>query len=144
MAGSGTGVGSHKTLDQYLYRSWGTEEGLPQASAYSIVQTDDGHIWFGTQGGLIRFDGVRFELYDNSNTKELTYLWVATIEVAQNGDLWLGGHSGLTRVRDGVFKDFTTVEIEKTDGVVDILEDKNGTLWSHLGGRAAALRWLSL
>jgi ligand-binding sensor domain-containing protein len=34
----------------------------------AAAQTRDGYLWFGTQSGLARFDGERFETFDPSNT----------------------------------------------------------------------------
>ncbi|MCP4250948.1 MAG: hypothetical protein GY778_28255, partial [bacterium] len=42
------------------HRAWSIEEGLPQNTITSMVQTRDGYLWLGTFGGLARFDGVRF------------------------------------------------------------------------------------
>ena len=50
----------------YLIETWETEQGLPENSATSMVQTGDGYLWFGTFNGLVRFDGVRFEILDRS------------------------------------------------------------------------------
>lgn len=33
-----------------------------------IAQTADGYLWFATSFGLARYDGVRFDFYDSSNT----------------------------------------------------------------------------
>jgi polysaccharide pyruvyl transferase WcaK-like protein len=45
-------------------RAWTTDEGLPDSSVLSITQTRDGYLWIGTRGGLARFDGVRFVVFD--------------------------------------------------------------------------------
>src|SRR5207248_1092967 len=49
-----------RSLTQALHRIWQVPQGLPQATIYSIRQTQDGYLWLGTQSGLVRFDGVRF------------------------------------------------------------------------------------
>ena len=54
---------------QYRFESWTADEGLPQNSVYSIIQTRDGYLWLTTFDGLVRFDGVRFTVFDKSNTK---------------------------------------------------------------------------
>ncbi len=53
-------------LDQLYHVSWSLKDGAPP-SACSIVQTEDGFLWFGTVSGLYRFDGARFERYDRSS-----------------------------------------------------------------------------
>ena len=42
------------------FQSYTTSQGLSQNSVYSIAQTRDKFIWFGTQDGLNRFDGMKF------------------------------------------------------------------------------------
>ena len=49
---------------QYHVDTWTTVDGLPQNTVYSILQTRDGYIWFTTLDGLVRFDGVRFLIYN--------------------------------------------------------------------------------
>jgi ligand-binding sensor domain-containing protein len=43
--------------------SWTTDNGLPQNSITGLTQTPDGYIWFTTNEGLVRFDGVRFRVF---------------------------------------------------------------------------------
>jgi ligand-binding sensor domain-containing protein len=51
-------------IQDYIHDAWRVEEGLPQNSVRAIVQTQDGYLWFGTQEGLVRFDGIRFKVFD--------------------------------------------------------------------------------
>lgn len=52
----------------YVIDSWETGDGLPENSATAMVQDRTGYLWFGTFDGLVRFDGVRFEVFDRHNT----------------------------------------------------------------------------
>ena len=51
--------------------SWTTEDGLPQSSVISIVQTHDGYLWLATLNGLVRFDGNSFTPFNVNNTPGL-------------------------------------------------------------------------
>lgn len=51
---------------QPLFDSWTVDNGLPQDSVNDIVQTRDGYLWLATYGGLVRFDGARFTVFDRS------------------------------------------------------------------------------
>lgn len=55
---------------RYLHSAWTTENGLPQNDVLPI-QTRDGYLWLATQGGLARFDGVKFTIFDTGNTDGL-------------------------------------------------------------------------
>lgn len=52
-----------KNLTQYNCQSWTRQSGLPANSVNAITQTKDGYLWFGTQKGLVRFDGREFRLF---------------------------------------------------------------------------------
>lgn len=56
----------------YVIQKFTVEEGLPQNSVTKIVQTPDGYLWCSTYRGLVRFDGVRFTVFDSGNTKGIT------------------------------------------------------------------------
>ncbi|MEJ7710440.1 MAG: two-component regulator propeller domain-containing protein [Pyrinomonadaceae bacterium] len=58
-----------KAITQYTYDVWTTSDGLPHNQINRIVQTRDGYMWLGTPVGLVRFDGLRFTLFDKANTK---------------------------------------------------------------------------
>jgi hypothetical protein len=60
--------------------NWGIEEGLPNSSVSSVVQTPDGYLWVGTWNGLARFDGVRFTNFSPVNTPQLTHARVVNLE----------------------------------------------------------------
>lgn len=55
---------------QYRFDSWTTDNGLPQGSINSILQTRDGYIWLATFGGLVRFDGLRFQVSTPATLKD--------------------------------------------------------------------------
>src|SRR6267142_2856654 len=66
---------------QYRFDSWTTDNGLPQVSVNSLVQTRDGFLWLTTYGGLVRYDGLRFQVFNTLNTTGLrTSRFVRAIE----------------------------------------------------------------
>ncbi len=87
----------------YTINVWDTEDGLPQNSVTSIVQTKDGYLWMGTFAGLVRFDGVRFTVFDTQNTPELPNNSVIRLFVDSHDTLWISTINGLARCRDGIF-----------------------------------------
>ena len=63
-AGNAYALDPTKAISQYVHALWDSDNGLPQNSVNAVIQTRDGYIWFGTQEGLVRFDGVRFTIFD--------------------------------------------------------------------------------
>jgi ligand-binding sensor domain-containing protein len=121
-------------LARYGHDVWTSDSGLPQNSVTAIVQTHDGYLWLGTQEGLVRFDGVRFTIFDGRNTPALADDFVRSLAEARDGTLWIGTMSGLVGLRRGEFVPFRLEGLDR--GPIDALyEDRNGALWvgSQLG-----------
>ena len=95
-------------IAQYRLDNWTTDQGLPQNSVSAILQTRDGYLWLTTAAGLVRFDGLRFTVFDKSNTKGLTSVRFTSLFEDDEGDLWIGTEdAGLTRYHNGVFTTYT-------------------------------------
>jgi len=86
---------------EYLIDVWETDQGLPEDSATAMVQTPDGYLWFGTFGGLVRFDGVKFTVFDRSNTPELPSPGIVNLHLDRSGRLWVSTLLGMASVKDG-------------------------------------------
>ena len=73
------------------------EDGLPNASVSSILQDNMGFLWFGTQGGLARYDGYNFEVFDQDpfNENSLSHNLVQTMYLDYDGSIWVGTYDGL-------------------------------------------------
>ncbi|MGH9943136.1 MAG: ligand-binding sensor domain-containing protein [Pyrinomonadaceae bacterium] len=93
----------------YRVQIWTTDEGLPQNSVNAILQTRDGYLWFTTLDGLVRFDGVRFQIFDKSNTAGLNSNRFNSLYEDEQGDLWAGtDDGGLARYAGGTFATYDT------------------------------------
>ena len=96
-----------RDLDRLSHVSWRSRDGLPQDSVIVTAETPDGYLWIGTIGGLARFDGVRFRIFDRSNTPELLSLYIIALTTDTEGNLWIGTDGGgLVRYREGRFTHF--------------------------------------
>ncbi len=119
-----------KDLTQYSHEVWQSEDGLPQNSISCILQSHDGYLWLGTLEGLVRFDGVRFTVYDAGNTGALQSNRIVSLCEDHLGNLWIGTEGGgVTRMSHGKFTTFTTTEGLLSNAVGQICEDKNGAIW---------------
>lgn len=121
-------------ITQYIHQSWQTEQGLPQNSVLSLAQTPDGYLWFGTEEGIARFDGVRFTVFDKRNAG-LVHNQAQVLLVDHEGNLWVGTTSGgLSRYAHGRFKSFTARDGLSNKAITSLYEDGRGTVWIGTDG----------
>ncbi len=76
---------------------WNPDDGLPGSSVISMVQTRDGYLWLGTLYGLVRFDGIRFTVFDESNTPELNSSPIVALFEDSHDGLWIGTETDRAR-----------------------------------------------
>ena len=116
--------------NKYLHTVWTIEDGLPQNTVNAILQTRDGYLWLATFGGLVRFDGVSFTVFDVANAPELASNRMLSLYEDREGALWIGHErEGVSRYEGGVFTRFGEGD-GLTDGdVLSFAEDREGVLW---------------
>ncbi|MGE3844935.1 MAG: two-component regulator propeller domain-containing protein, partial [Vicinamibacterales bacterium] len=114
---------------QFSFDVWTTENGLPQNSVNDIVQTRDGYLWLATFGGLVRFDGVRFTVFDRSLEGIESQRVTALLEHS-DGALWAGTEDGrLIEFRDGRFSTYGSEDGLPSGQAIRIEEDEEHNLW---------------
>jgi len=112
---------------QYTVDNWNTDNGLPQNTVRTILQTRDGFLWFGSQDGLVRFDGVKFVTFNTANTKGLGSNRFTCLFEDTAGRLWAGTEDGgLIKYQNGVFKSYGTNDGLPNDSIHAIRNRDNG------------------
>lgn len=129
-----------KSPDRMVRQVWQTEQGLPQVSVTSIAQTRDGYLWVGTFGGLARFDGARFTVYDAGNTPGFAGNRILSLFVDRDDVLWIGSETGLTRMDQGRFFPLTVADGLPSGHVTSIAQDGAGVVWLGTTLGVAAIR----
>ena len=71
------------------------KEGFPGEAVRAIVQDKHDAMWFGTDYGLIKYDGVRFTTYTTENGLAHNDIWSVIID--RDGLLWIGTFGGVSR-----------------------------------------------
>src|SRR5713101_3924131 len=74
--------------------------GLPSDRAHAIAQTEFGVTWFGTDGGLAKYDGRRTQAI---TAEGLPAGRVLALKADDSGALWIGTDNGATRLWNGKF-----------------------------------------
>lgn len=112
-------------------RTWLREQGLPQNSVTSILQTHDGYIWIGTYNGLARFDGARFVCFNSDNTPEMRSSRVTSLFEDSEGTLWIGHEGGeITYYRSGNFQAVSVPGHWPAGRIESIGSDESGDIWA--------------
>jgi signal transduction histidine kinase/ligand-binding sensor domain-containing protein/CheY-like chemotaxis protein len=118
----------HLAVSQYVFDNWQIQQGLPQNSVEALARTPDGYLWLATHEGLVRFDGVRFTVFDRDNTPQLRSRIITRLHVDDDGRLWVGTRVGVLTYFAGQFHEQQLAGLR--DGYVRaIISDKNGHVW---------------
>ena len=117
-------------LTGYHVRSWTIKEGLPHNTITALWQSHDGYIWIGTPAGLVRFDGVRFTIYNRKNTPVLKSDYILSLYEDAQKVLWLGtAGGGFYSLTNGTWHGYTTSDGLSNNQVRAIIMDWEGNLW---------------
>ena len=129
---------------EYVLRTWETGDGLPQNTVTGIAQTPDGYLWLATQGGLARFDGLRFTVFLKGSTPGLESSYARAVAVDGSGALWIGEErGGVARMRGGHFESIVAPSSPTavTAWTSSFAEDATGAMWIGLAPDQAVYRW---
>lgn len=124
-----TPVPEHLSLS-YAERTWSMRDGLPEQVVQAFAQTRDRYVWIGTTGGLLRFDGASFTLYNRENTPAFSDDNIFCLTVSRDNTLWIGSEGGgLVRYRNGIFHSFSNKDGLTNSFVRTIQQDRTGRIW---------------
>jgi ligand-binding sensor domain-containing protein/signal transduction histidine kinase len=116
----------------YIVDVWSTEEGLPQSSVISVIQTRDGYLWLGTLNGLVRFDGNHFTVFDENNTPGLSSERIVCLFEDSHTNLWIGmDTASVALVKNGNVKNFDLGHAGHEGRILYAYEDVTGTVWFY-------------
>lgn len=118
-----------RLVTQYTKRLYTSVDGLPQNAVQAIIQTRDGYLWFGTQEGFTRFDGVSFTEFKRVITPGMNSDYISTFFEDSTGNLWIGTREGLLKYKEGNLQAFTTTDGVPNINIVSIQMDNQGILW---------------
>ena len=123
------------------FEKYGVAEGLPEEFVRTSLQDDKGFIWFGTQNGLVKYDGYRFKVFklasdrtDTSNI-QLGNLYGGLLK-ARDGKIWIADdRSGITSFNPVTEKFSNLYPAKRTSNAADenlfylLFEDEAGNIW---------------
>jgi signal transduction histidine kinase/ligand-binding sensor domain-containing protein len=121
---------------QYRSTQWTADTGLPQNMIRGITQTPDGYLWVATLNGVARFDGIRFTIFDKSNTSGIMTNRFAAMMPGMQGDLWLVTEDRtVVRYHLGQFMTLGATEGVSSNSVTGLTDDGQGNIWISYRGK---------
>jgi ligand-binding sensor domain-containing protein/serine phosphatase RsbU (regulator of sigma subunit) len=141
------GAGRTAKISQRLAAPLGCErltlaEGLPNSNVRAIVQDARGFLWFGTQDGLARYDGLRMRVYRpvDKDPTSISSGYITSLATDAQGKLWVGTPEHGVSVYDPDTDRFTRfvrgpggAELT-SEGVTSIARDERGRMWLAMSG----------
>lgn len=125
------------------------DEGLSHNEVTSIVQDHDGFIWIGTRGGLNRYDGYDFKIFNQipGDSNSLVNPSIESLFVDGKGNIWIGTKSGGVSKYDPdseIFKNIKTNYKHKSPVLPDnrilaFAEDEKGRIWMGTWGNGVII-----
>ncbi len=123
----------HLFGQQYNFRQYSVEHGLPRSSVYALHEDSQGYLWVGLEGGgVAKFDGYHFE--EISMTDGLPSQNVRAVIEGDNGSMWFGTTEGLVKYDEGKIKIYTEADGLVHNYVRTLCIDKDGILWIGTNG----------
>jgi ligand-binding sensor domain-containing protein/serine phosphatase RsbU (regulator of sigma subunit) len=117
---------SHAFAQGYNFRNFNSEDGLTQSYVYSISQDVHGYLWVGTDNGLFRYNGFKFEIYPTSDSLADNFI---TCDISDGESLWFGDKNGRLSYFNG--KKFLTVNIAHPDlsSITHFAKSPDNRIW---------------
>src|SRR6266850_562836 len=114
-------------LNHGMWSRFGSVAELPQIPAIIELTDSAGRIWFGyTANRIALLDGTRVSIFGLSDGLDIGNV-ISIYD--HDGEIWIGGQSGLELFEQGHFRRFQLAGSEPLRGVSGIVLAKNGDLW---------------
>ncbi|AEP29152.1 hybrid sensor histidine kinase/response regulator [Brumicola nitratireducens] len=127
------------SANDYQYELLNDNDGFTSSIIFSIVQDEDGFLWFGTGfSGILRYDGKNVVNFKNdpNNPDSLPHDNAGNLILSKQGYLWIGSWGGGAIKFDPSTQVFTQFQssLDNPDtishsSVQSIFEDANGVVW---------------
>jgi len=106
------------------------DRGLPHNRVNVILQTADQYLWYGTDAGLVRWDGVKTAVFSKWTTPNLENDRIISLHEDSRHILWIGtAGGGLYSYENGRIQSENDLAFLFKRHVQAIISDKQGYLW---------------
>ena len=102
-------------------------DGLVNDSVWAVLAAPDGAIWFGTSGGVARFDRKSWQSYTIADGLADDQVWA--VAAAPDGSVWFGTNHGASRFDGTTWQSYTSANGLIDNVVHSILAGPDGAIW---------------
>jgi ligand-binding sensor domain-containing protein len=113
-------------ISEYEHTAWTVRDGFALGNIYCMAQSPDGYLWFGTEFGLFRFDGVQSSAWQSPAGQQIPGQAINSLLFTRDGTLWIGAFGGLVTLKDGKL---TPRPEMYRHFVSSLFEDREGAVW---------------
>ena len=111
------------------FTNFTSADGLVDDNVTCGTYQGNGILWFGTQNGISKFDGVNWTNFTTFTDSNLISNTITAIKITNNGDLWVGTDFGLCKYADSIWTCFTTADGLGDDRIKYIEQSADGRIW---------------
>ncbi|MCS6884811.1 MAG: two-component regulator propeller domain-containing protein [Acidobacteriota bacterium] len=111
----------------YRFRTYTSSSGLPSNIIYCLFQDSKGYMWFGTDSGLSRYDGVQYVNFGKEHG--LPDPSVRNIMEDAVGNLWISTKGGVAKYDGKSFQRFGVDDGLPSNEVLSGLVTRKGDIW---------------
>jgi len=130
---------SSKLINKYSVKKLTEEDGFVSSEIYSIIQDQQGLLWFGTaENGVMRYDGRKVTLfeYDSMSSNGLSHNDAGNLMLDRNGYIWIGtwgGGANRYNPKTGKFENFIHDPLRadsiSSNRIQSLFHDQENTFW---------------
>ena len=127
----------NEALSNAIVYNYNTKQGLNYFNTNAVFQDIEGNVWIGTDIGLNKYRGERFQIYDEADGILNNLVWTTLCD--KDGNVWIGTNEGLSEItfsysstnhqENHSIKNFTSKDGLGSNVVLSSFQDKNGDLW---------------
>ncbi len=116
--------------DSLISTNWTVEDGLPVNSVNEIIQDSTGYLWITTYDGIVRFDGLNFNVYTHSNTPGIPQNRAVYLLPQTGNKLWITlENGGVLLKEEDQFTHFDEDDGFTNSNVTDMMLDIHEGVW---------------
>ena len=116
------------------FTNYTNTDGLASNNVLCVAVDQSDNVWFGTQAGVSKFDGVAWTSYTTGTFPGLVNDNIQAIFIDSNNDPWIGTSFGTSTFNGTNWTSYTSADGLGNEQIKCIGEDASGNMWFGTSG----------